>query len=282
LESPIFREIKEPRMREPQLGVAVGKKGVGKSYTTNILLQQYVNGNPAKGVQGRRALILDVNDEFTHVKAIGLKDIVRFSVHPQVELRRIRPFLPDGRRMTLDKIAETLFVILEQFKGGLLLIEDINRYVSDHLPKDIEGAICTNRHIDLDIIMHFQSIGRITTKIWQNCNWMRFHKNLDSVDRHANKFEDKHEFLRLVEGMVNNEYQSGNKRFYQYVNLDEMKMMGFVDQKKLDVVIEEYIMMNQRKLIRPYLNMKNESNKAKYTMDDAKRLVKTRLIQTYT
>jgi hypothetical protein len=171
---------------------------------------------------------------------------------------------------------------LEQFKGGLLLIEDINRYVSDHLPKDIEGAICTNRHIDLDIIMHFQSIGRITTKIWQNCNWMRFHKNLDSVDRHANKFEDKHEFLRLVEGMVNNEYQSGNKRFYQYVNLDEMKMMGFVDQKKLDVVIEEYIMMNQRKLIRPYLNMKNESNKAKYTMDDAKRLVKTRLIQTYT
>lgn len=269
-------------MREPQLGVAVGKKGVGKTYTTNIMLQQYVNGNPAKGVQGRRALILDVNDEFTHVKAIALKDVVRFSVHPQVELRRIRPFLPDGRRMTLEKIAETLFVILEQYKGGLLLIEDINRYVSDHLPKDIEGAICTNRHIDLDIIMHFQSIGRITTKIWQNCNWMRFHKNLDSVDRHANKFEDKHEFLRLVEGMVNNEYQSGNKRFYQYINLDEMKMMGFVDQKKLDVVIEDYIMMNQRKLIRPYLNMKDERNKSKYTMDDAKRLVKTRLIQTYT
>jgi hypothetical protein len=269
-------------MREPQLGVAVGKKGVGKTFSTNIMLQQYVNGNPSKGVQGRRALILDVNDEFTHVKSIALKDVVRFSVHPQVELRRIRPFLPDGRRMTLDKIAETLFVILEQFKGGLLLIEDINRYVSDHLPKDIEGAICTNRHIDLDIIMHFQSIGRITTKIWQNCNWMRFHKNLDSVDRHANKFEDKHEFLRLVEGMVNNEYQSGNKRFYQYVNLDEMKMMGFVDQKKLDVVIDDYIMMNQRKLIRPYLNMRDEKNKAKYTMDDAKRLVKTRLIQTYT
>lgn len=269
-------------MREPQLGVAVGKKGVGKTYTTNIMLQQYVNGNPAKGVQGRRALILDVNDEFTHVKSIALKDVVRFSVHPQVELRRIRPFLPDGRRMTLEKIAETLFVILEQYKGGLLLIEDINRYVSDHLPKDIEGAICTNRHIDLDIIMHFQSIGRITTKIWQNCNWMRFHKNLDSVDRHANKFEDKHEFLKLVEGMVNTEYQNGNKRFYQYINLDEMKMMGFIDQKKLDVVIDEYIMMNQRKLIRPYLNMRDERNKAKYTMEDAKRLVKTRLIQTYT
>jgi hypothetical protein len=269
-------------MREPQLGVAVGKKGVGKSYTTNIMLQQYVNGNPAKGVAGRRALILDVNDEFSHVKAISLKDVVRFSVHPTVELRRIRPFLPDGRRMTLDKIAETLFIILEQFKGGLLLIEDINRYVSDHLPKDIEGAICTNRHIDLDIIMHFQSIGRITTKIWQNCNWMRFHKNLDSVDRHANKFQDKHEFLRLVEGLVNAEYQNGNKRFYQYVNLDEMKIMGFVDQKKLDTVLDDYILGNQRKLIKPYLNMRNDQNKPKYTMDEAKKLVKTQLLQTYT
>jgi hypothetical protein len=269
-------------MREPQLGVAVGKKSCGKSYTTNILLQQYVNGNPAKGIAGRKALILDVNDEFTHVKALSLKDVVRFSAHPMVELRRIRPFLPDGRRMTLEKIAETLFIILEQYKGGLLLIEDINRYVSDHLPKDIEGAICTNRHIDLDIIMHFQSIGRITTKIWQNCNWMRFHKNLDSVDRHANKFQDKQELLRLVEMLVNSEYTNGNKRFYQYINLDEMKLMGFIDQKKLDVVLEEFIMANQRRLIKPYLSLRDERNKPKHTMDEAKNLVKARLLQDYT
>ena len=269
-------------MREPQLGVAVGKKGVGKTFTTNLMLQQYVNGNPAKGVYGRRALILDVNDEFSHVKAISLKDLVRFSVHPQLELRRIRPFLPDGRRMTLDKIAETLFIILEQYRNGLLLIEDINRYVSDHLPKDIEGAICTNRHVDLDIIMHFQSIGRITTKIWQNCNWMRFHKNLDSVDRHKNKFEDKHEFLKLVEGLVNNEYNSGNKRFYQYINLDEMKFMGYVDLKKLDNVVDEYILMNQQRLLRPYLSMRNAKNKPLYNPDEAKKMVRKRLIETYT
>ena len=269
-------------MREPQLGVAVGKKGVGKSFTTNSMLQHYAMGNPSKGVVGRRVLILDVNDEYSHYKSIALKDIVRFSVHPLIEIRRIRPFLPDGRRMTLDKIAETLFVILEQFRGGLLLIEDINRYVSDHLPKDIEGAICTNRHVDLDIIMHFQSIGRITTKIWQNCNWMRFHNNLDSVDRHAQKFEDKHEFLKLVELLVNHEYQNGNNRFYQYVDLDEMKLTGFVDPKKLDLVIDEYIIMNQRKLVRPYLNMRDNKNKAVYDMDGAKKMVKKRLLETYT
>ena len=40
--------------------------------------------------------------------------------------------------------------------------------------------------------MHFQSIGRVTPKIWQNLNWIRFHKNSDSVDRHQKKFQDKY------------------------------------------------------------------------------------------
>ena len=268
-------------MREPLLGVAVGKKGVGKSYTTDKMLHNYIQGNPSKGVAGRKALILDVNDEYQHVRAIALKDIVKFSAHPTIELRRVRPFMPDGRRMTLDKIAETLFIILEQYRGGLLLIEDINRYVSDHLPKDIEGAICTNRHVDLDIVMHFQSIGRITTKLWQNCNWLRFHKNLDSVDRHAQKFEDKYELLKLVEMLVNNEYAAGNKRFYQYLNLDEMHLMGFVDKKKINLVIDEYIMMNQSKLISAYLKMRNSKNKPMYTVDTAIAEVKNRLLREY-
>ena len=217
-------------MREPLLGVAVGKKGVGKSYTTDKMLHNYIQGNPSKGVAGRKALILDVNDEYQHVRAIALKDIVKFSAHPTIELRRVRPFMPDGRRMTLDKIAETLFIILEQYRGGLLLIEDINRYVSDHLPKDIEGAICTNRHVDLDIVMHFQSIGRITTK---------------------------------------------------YLNLDEMHLMGFVDKKKINLVIDEYIMMNQSKLISAYLKMRNSKNKPMYTVDTAIAEVKNRLLREY-
>jgi hypothetical protein len=35
-------------LREPKLGVAVGRKGCGKTYTTNLMIKQYVMGNPAK------------------------------------------------------------------------------------------------------------------------------------------------------------------------------------------------------------------------------------------
>lgn len=268
-------------MREPQLGVAVGKKGVGKSFTTNRVIQNYVQGNPASGILPRRALILDVNDEFTHFKAIALKDLVRFSVHPVVECRRIRPFRPDGKRMTLDEIAQTLFVILETYRGGLLLIEDINRYISDALPNDIIGAICTNRHSDLDIIMHFQSIGRITTKIWQNMNWLRFHKNLDSVAKHQKKFEDKFELLRIVELLVNNEYQNGNKRFYQYVDCDEMRILGKAEPKKVDLAIGTYLEENYRKIISPMLQIKDGSGKSRYTADTARKSEVNRIKSLY-
>ena len=168
-------------MREPKLLVAVGKKGVGKSYTTLKMIYNYVTGNPSKGVPPRRVLILDVNDEYFNIKAIRIQDVPLFSVHPLVEVRRIRPFKDDGTKMSLDDIAETLFIILQNFKNGLLLIEDVNKYISDTMPNDLVGAICTNRHIGVDIILHYQSIGRITSKVWQNVNIIRLHKFTDTV-----------------------------------------------------------------------------------------------------
>ena len=140
--------------RIPKLGVAVGKKGIGKTYTTTQMIDGYVKGS--KGIKPRRALILDVNDEFEQYRAISLNHIELFSVHPRIEARRVRPFTDEGKRMTLKDIADALWSILEVYRGGLLLIEDINKYISDNLPNDLIGAICTNRHTNTDIVMHFQ------------------------------------------------------------------------------------------------------------------------------
>jgi hypothetical protein len=268
-------------MREPKLMVAVGKKGVGKSYSTFDMLKGYVSGNPSKGVKGRKVLIFDVNDEYEDVRPIALKDVPLFSVHPKIEMRRVRPLKTNGSRMTLNEIAETLFWILGKFQGGCLLIEDINKYVSDNLPDDLVGAICTNRHVDLDIIMHFQSIGRITTKLWQNLNWIRFHKNMDSVDRHQNKFPDKIEFLRIIENMVNIEYQKGNIRFCCWCENDELKVSGKVPSKSFQEAIEQYINQNQRRVLSPLLKERDSNGKLKYKPEEAYNYLKNKLLKTY-
>lgn len=267
--------------REPKLGVAVGRKGCGKTYTTKSMINQYVVGNPSKGVIGRRVLILDVNDEFEDIKALKVSDIMRFSGHPIIEARRIRPFHDDGKRMTLRDIQEVLFVILDKFRNGLLLIEDINRYISDNLPNDLVGAICTNRHTDCDIILHFQSIGRISPKIWQNISWLRFHKITDSVSRHKDKFEDKYEMLQLVENYINKEYSDGNKRIYLYVDIEDEKIKG-VNRQKFINTIEQYLSANYSKMIAPLLNQKDLGKGVKkYTPQQAVKFQTERIIKDY-
>lgn len=267
--------------REPKLGVAVGRKGCGKTFTTKRMLNQYVLGNPTKGVKGRRVLILDVNDEFEDIKALRLSDIQKFSMHPKIEIRRIRPFHENGKRLTVNEIQDVLFKILFDFRNGLLLIEDINRYISDYLPNDLVGAIVTNRHTDTDIIMHFQSVGRVSPKIWQNLSWIRFHKNTDSVDKHRNKFEDKYEMLKLVELYVNQEYHNGNQRIYLYVDIEDEKIQG-VSPKQLTPVIDDYITQNYRKIISPMLQHKDIAlGKKKHTAESAVKFHRERILKYY-
>ena len=264
--------------REPKLLVAIGKKGVGKSYTTEKMIQNYVKGNPAKGVPARRVLILDVNDEYSNYKAIRVQDVTLFSVHPMIEARRVRPFLDDGKKMTLDDIAQTLFVILDTFRNGLLLIEDVNKYISDTMPNDLIGAICTNRHIGVDIILHYQSIGRITSKVWQNVNLIRLHKFTDTVKKHKHKFEDKFEYLSIAEAMINHKYEQGDKHFFLYADIDNDKIYGSFTNEDMETAVNIFLQNNYNNLINPLLNARNDMGKKIHTPQTAIADMKKRLM----
>jgi hypothetical protein len=241
-------------------------------------MKQYALGNPEKGVPARRVLILDVNDEYYDIKAIRIQDISIFSVHPMIEIRRIRPFLDNGKKMTLDDIASTLFIILETFRNGLLLVEDINKYISDTMPNDLVGAICTNRHIGVDIIMHYQSIGRITSKVWQNLNIIRMHKITDSVKKHKHKFEDKYEYISIAEIMINQEYEKGNKHFFLYVDVDDEKLYGSFNDAQFENAVNIFVQNNYSNYITPMLNARNEQGKKVHTAQSAITEYKKRLL----
>jgi hypothetical protein len=228
------------------------------------MMQQYAYVNPK-----RRVLILDVNDEYADIKAIRIQDISLFSVHPTIEIRRVRPFLDNGKRMTLDDIASTLFIILDTFRNGLLLVEDINKYISDTMPNDLVGAICTNRHIGVDIIMHYQSIGRITSKVWQNLNIIRMHKITDSVKKHKHKFEDKYEYISIAELMINQEYERGNKHFFVYIDVDDEKVYGSFTDAQYENALNTFIQNNYGNVISPMLNARNEKGQKVHTAQSA-------------
>ena len=244
-------------MREALLGIAVGKKGVGKTYATLQVAGNYIIGNASAGTRPRKVLILDVNNEyaevkkdhnnplFPEIKALRLTDVPRFTYHPKIESRRVSVLKPEGGKMSLVEIQEALGYILANYQNGLLIIEDINKYISDSLPNDLMGTIATQRHVSVDIITHFQSIGKAANpKLWANCNWLRFHKCEDTVERHKQKFAGNIEHLQIMEMMVDDKYREGDKRFYCYLDKDYGTIKGSFDKKYFQKSIENFLENN--------------------------------------
>lgn len=268
--------------REAKLGAAIGKKGIGKTYQTLQMAMQYVLGRP--GVPGRKYLIFDVNDEFSRVKSISINRIRDFSAQQAPEIRRVRIFREeDGEPMTLGEMQDTLARILVDYRGGGFLIEDPSRYLGDHVGVDIVGAIISQRHKDCDIMIHFQTIGKLAhPKIWGNINYVRLHKTVDTVERHRNKFGGDDEHLSIAQTLVNLRYESGDQRFFCYLDMDKLKIYGKFSRDQFVQAVEYYINTKFKRIIGPMLTFHDFSTgKRKYDVKTAAQIKIEELVEKY-
>lgn len=273
--------------REPFLIGVVGRKRIGKTTETINQLRQYVHGNPQRGVPGRHALILDANNEFSDpvrfpdIRAIALRDIPRFCARRVPEIRRVAPFHLDGRKYTIEELMKVLRYVLDNFYNGALLVEDINKYVSDAAPNDVIGALCTQAHNGADVILHYQHIGRISPKVWGNLTYLRMHKYTTSVERHYDKVEDIYDVLKIAENLINARFENGDIRKFLHVNVDSEKILGEFEEAEYEKAIEDYIFENYNRVVRPYLNrIKLDGTKA-FTPQDAIKTVKNKMLKMY-
>lgn len=102
-------------MREPQLIIATGTKGVGKTYTTCSVIQEYLTPNIKLKKPARKVLIFDVNGEYTNeeliknkfrfrTQTLALKDLDAWSKQKRIEVRRILPVDADGNEVGIENI----------------------------------------------------------------------------------------------------------------------------------------------------------------------------------
>ena len=259
-------------MREPRLITVCGRKGCGKSHETVRILYEMAKGNPALGIKPRRALIFDVNDEFgdfefmgkkhSRIPALAIKDVVRFTMSNIIEVRRIRPYFDDGKRMSLEDMSDTLSLLLSpnMYNSGSFLIEDPAKYMaSGALQLDIVSAMISCRHSEIDLICHYQSLGRLALpQLFANTNFIRMHKTSDTASRHESKFEEKLELMQLAENIITQYYDAGHIRFYLYVDVESSKIrdgnMPFTEES-IKKSIQKYISLNSTKFLKPLLNM---------------------------
>jgi len=231
--------LKEDLERQPMILLVCGETGVGKTYRNKQEIKRYMMDHLAVGKKGRKVLAFDTNDDdypqFRTVSPNHLKALTK------VSSRRIRPFNSDGSPMDNDEKKEVITKIMKHFKNGLVVLDDIDHYMTGAKGQSMIGALCTVRHKGIDIVLTHQSVAKITTSEWQNCTWLRLHHQVDDVTRYRERIP-KYQMVRIGQLIVDEQYElcsnafaMGNiteldykiqKSFFVYINMREQRIRG--------------------------------------------------------
>jgi hypothetical protein len=254
--------------REAKMILVAGRKGVGKTYETLNMISDYITTTEKK--MGRKFLIFDVNNEFGNVRKdhknpsfpnIGLIKLNQVPAFAKIKggvVKRVSIFKDNGKRMNLSEMAKALGYILEHYRNGGLLIEDITKYITDSLPGDLIGSICTQRHVSVDVLIHVQTVGKLfNPKLWGNCNELRLHRSDDTIERHKAKISGTIEHLLLMEKLIELKNKAGDIRFHCFLNKDTGKIKGRFTQREFLGAIEAYLSSNYNRILKPLLNRRH-------------------------
>lgn len=235
--------------REAKFVLVIGKKGVGKTYETLNEITRYLK------VARRKVLILDVNNEYGNVRAdhknasfpeirgLASDQVLEWMLNGIVEARRLLPITTQGKALTNEELQELMKEVINKFKNGALILEDITKIVSDSTPNNLIGALATQRHASLDIYIHFQSVGKAGhPKLWALCNLVRMHLCEDDVSRHQKKFSDV-TGMYLLENIVRLKGRQ-NMRFCAFLWKEDKKIKGNFTKKEFEMAIEIFLQDN--------------------------------------
>jgi hypothetical protein len=224
--------------------VAIGTKGVGKTYQTRKEITYAVMVNK------RKVLIYDasLDPELSKYKTLDPKDIGLFNKSKKPEIRRIVALDKYGKELNMEQKRDLLNTILNTFRGGILVLEDFSKYiVQTNQNIEVISAITTNRHRNLDIILHYQSLRALDTRMFQNVRCVRMHKDLESPDTFRTRLSDKYELFKIASLIVDAAYRNGTdegKRFFLYILTDDFKIIG-ASQEQFENACKKYLYGNR-------------------------------------
>lgn len=284
-----------PEAIDAQLTIVCGARGKGK---TNLTLTQLYK---AVGEKKRKALIFDVKGEFADylyrkdeprhtIKAINLNMVPRFSVNNYPELVRLAPFTEDGRPLNTEEMLENLKFVFKNFRNGILLTEDLSAVITDAIPGDIYGSLATLRQAGVDVIAHFQMIGKAAhPKMIAMANNIRLHKTEDSVKRHREKFLEKFEIMSIAENIVNRRHEWGIKNkvfnekgkfFNVTIDMEQRLIKGIFTQPEAEQAIEDYL-SEEGKISKVAKRLDKEGKKVFANYQDAYRYEEQKLFDEF-
>jgi hypothetical protein len=260
------------QLREPFTEVVIGMTGMGKTYITRKIIIDYIKSDPKTGRKGRPVLVFDVNGEYEDYKAIDYDIDNEDEYSRAAEIRaikfpkayRIVPYHKNEQIMDVSEIMATCTTLMNHFRNGLLVLEDINKYTQSHFKKEVTATFIGNRHKGIDILVHYQNMKKIPPTVWENISFLRWHKQVGTIDNFGiSKRMPNYEICKIAELIVDDQFDSGNTYFYLWVNIRYNKLIN-ITEEMFNQAARNYLSLNPKE-IKNMMNFLDEHNKKKFS-----------------
>lgn len=272
----------EKSQREAGMMATTGIQGVGKTYQNMYIIKDYVKDKFYNKVRGRKCLIMDTNGEYTvsqfskndidniSPRRIAVKDIPAWCRTKGGEVRRI-----DAKNIGLEQKIQIIEYVIENFRNGMLVLEDINTYILNvtHL-KEIVSGLVNLRHRAVDVLISYQSARAVEPRIWQNARWVRMHYQADNVNDIKGKLPNV-TMYKIAQILVNNRYFSGDKRFFVYIFNFANKIEGAFTKEEFKTACAQFLGSNKKE-IKEFSEMYGSKN-----MEEAKKMLTEQYYEMY-
>lgn len=166
----------------------LGLTGVGKTHKNIQECKTYVRDNSKTGKKGRKVLILNFQNEDGYAAFKTLpptkEAIQRFVSQKTIEIRQISSVDTDGSIMTSARKLEIMKMVLQNYRNGFVLFDDVDGYAAyaSSSDKDLIGNLMGLRHRGCHTLFSHQAWRKMGVSECENLRYLRIHKSLDTPE----------------------------------------------------------------------------------------------------
>lgn len=263
--------------RYAQMGIVTGMQGSGKTFQTRKQLDEYIKVHKTQSV-----LVFDPNNEKDYhdlypiywdvLEVLEAKEVERKSGYttriitrsekivgnlPPGKIYRVIPFTRFNDKMNIKQMTQTMMSLCQHYANGLLLLDDVNVYLSNFESDEVKGALKNLRHKKVDVILHLQSLNPLRRIHVETARVIRMHMDNMDIKVIKTKLGDKFPIMAISKFLLEIMYHQGNDYPYVYIHTRENKIVGDFSYKEYIQACQKFLIRNDGELT-PFRRMANK------------------------
>ncbi len=265
--------------RHTHLVLCTGMQGAGKTFLTRKQLDDYLRIHPNRSV-----LVFDPNDEADYkniypiywdiLDVMRAREEERKSNHTKRRITKsekivsslkggmmykVLPYTVNGEKMNDAQMRETMISLCKRYGNGLLLLDDVNAYISNFEATEVTSSLKNLRHKSMDLMMHLQSLNPIRRIHIETTRVIRMHRDNMDLSIIKSKLGSKFDVLSIAKFLIDLKFKEYKDKYpFVYIHTNEKLIKGNFSKQDYLKACQKFL-KREPSVLRPYLISNNRN-----------------------